>query len=506
MRRLGLDVQTQPGPIAPEARRTLSRWRTPAGPEAEAVNLVGTLPGRDRAAPAVLLMAHHDSVAGSPGVADDAAGVAAILETVRALRAGPPPARDVVVLFTDAEELDSSGAERFFASPLARRVGVVVNLEARGGGGRALMFETGAGDGPMMRLFGRSVAAPTANSAAVMVYRLLPNATDFTAARRRGLAGFNFAFLGRPALYHSPAATADAVDLGSVQHLGDQVLDLTRALASAQELPPRGADAVYGDVLGFRMLIYPAAAGWAVLAAAVALFAFAARRAAKARAVAWRGVAAGAGQAAGFALVCAALLEVANRLSGSGRAAEYYDRLAAIPRLEVQALLVALACFCLLAAARSRRNDPWGLWLGFAAWAGLAAVAQQAFAPAAGPALAWPLTAAGLAAAVAALVDPRLEAGAARLVLVLGAVVGGAHVLALAHPAFLAVGADLAPAMAGFAALFALGFAPLLDGLAGRRLPIVAAAVLLAGAFAVALWVRLDPPAPTAPAYVQVSR
>jgi acetylornithine deacetylase/succinyl-diaminopimelate desuccinylase-like protein len=46
--------------------------------------LAGTRPG-----PALLLAAHYDSVPSGPGAGDDASGVAAILETLRALRASP---------------------------------------------------------------------------------------------------------------------------------------------------------------------------------------------------------------------------------------------------------------------------------------------------------------------------------------------------------------------------------------------------------------------------------
>ena len=42
-------------------------------------NIIGVLPGRDRAAPAVAVMAHYDSVPGSPGAADDAVGEIAVL-------------------------------------------------------------------------------------------------------------------------------------------------------------------------------------------------------------------------------------------------------------------------------------------------------------------------------------------------------------------------------------------------------------------------------------------
>jgi acetylornithine deacetylase/succinyl-diaminopimelate desuccinylase-like protein len=85
--------------------------------------LVGVLPGQDRRAPAVALVAHYDSVAASPGAADDAAGVAAILETVRALKAQGPLRRDIVVVLTDGEEDALLGARAFFGEhPLARRL------------------------------------------------------------------------------------------------------------------------------------------------------------------------------------------------------------------------------------------------------------------------------------------------------------------------------------------------------------------------------------------------
>jgi acetylornithine deacetylase/succinyl-diaminopimelate desuccinylase-like protein len=68
-------------------------------------NVLAVLPGRDRDAPAVLIMSHYDSVPGSPGAADDASGVAASLEIARALKAAGTPARDVIFLFTDGEEI-----------------------------------------------------------------------------------------------------------------------------------------------------------------------------------------------------------------------------------------------------------------------------------------------------------------------------------------------------------------------------------------------------------------
>ena len=56
------------------------------------------------------------------------------------------------------------------------------------------------------------------------------------------MPGFNFAFIGRPGLYHSPLATPDALDQGALQDMGRQLLDLTRGLLAAPALPGKAAD------------------------------------------------------------------------------------------------------------------------------------------------------------------------------------------------------------------------------------------------------------------------
>ena len=72
-------------------------------------NVVARIPGTASTG-AVLLAAHYDTVPTGPGAGDCGSCVATVLETVRALRAGPPLANDVIVLFADAEEHDMLGA------------------------------------------------------------------------------------------------------------------------------------------------------------------------------------------------------------------------------------------------------------------------------------------------------------------------------------------------------------------------------------------------------------
>src|SRR5207245_1604029 len=99
---------------------------------ARVTNVIARLDGQ-RAGKGVLLSVHYDSVPAGPGASDDGAGVSAALEIARALKAGPPPERPVLLLLNEGEEDDLLGAEAFVAGdPAAKEVGAVVKLEARG--------------------------------------------------------------------------------------------------------------------------------------------------------------------------------------------------------------------------------------------------------------------------------------------------------------------------------------------------------------------------------------
>lgn len=482
---MGLAPREQAAPLTATGARRLARWG--GDRQARVVNLVARAQGADPTAPAVAVMAHIDTVPGSPGAADDSAGVAAALEIVRALKAGPALRRDVFLVLTDGEELSSDGALAFFGGdPAAARIGAVVNLEARGGGGRAVMFETGAGNGAMMRLYAAGAPHPSANSLAVLVYRLMPNASDFSVAARRGLGGFNLAFLGRPEQYHTPLATPARLDPGALQHLGEQALGVVRALAVGDRLPERAPDAVFADLLGVRLIVYPVWGGWIVLGLAAGLIGFALWRVRPG----WREVARGGAWGLALGLLGAALLNLSNRLSGAGPRSDYYLRLAAIPRLELSA--AALSAGLMLALA-IRPASLWGRWsglllLGFAMAAGV-----QLWAPAAGPVVAWPLLAAAVSAALAARFDPGLEHAPARLATAVIAAVALAQGLGLAHLAFLGVGPDLPEAMAGFALIAAMLLWPLAAPVAQSHAFAVAAMTLAVVGVGLALWVRLSP-------------
>ncbi|HWM61781.1 MAG TPA: M20/M25/M40 family metallo-hydrolase, partial [Rhizomicrobium sp.] len=103
--------------------------------------VAGVSPGSGKA---ILLMAHTDSVAAGPGAADDASGVAILLETIRALRAGRISGEHpIIALFTDGEEAGMLGAAAYLRDPLARaKIGAVINVEAGGNQGPSYLFQT----------------------------------------------------------------------------------------------------------------------------------------------------------------------------------------------------------------------------------------------------------------------------------------------------------------------------------------------------------------------------
>lgn len=225
-------------------------------------NVVARLPGTRPNGKAVLLMAHYDAVPAAPGAADDASGVATLLEALRALRSGPQLRNDVIALFTDGEEAGLLGAAAFVREhPWAKDVAVILNFEARGTHGPSLMFETGPGNLDVVRVL-RRVPGVHATSLSTAVYRRLPNDTDLSELAVLGLPALNFAFIDGVGRYHTAQDDVAHLDANSVQHHGDQAMALTRAFGNSELPRPRTSDAVFFDVPLLGLVVYPES--WAI--------------------------------------------------------------------------------------------------------------------------------------------------------------------------------------------------------------------------------------------------
>jgi len=245
---------------------------------------------------AVLLNAHYDSVPMGPGAGDDGVGVATLLEVAWILK-DRPLKRPVILLFNEGEELGLVGARAFLADPLSRNVDSLVNLEARGVRGPANMFETNHPDAAAVALYGQTVAHPVANSLGTDVYRLLPNYTDVNSFSERNWLTLNIAPIGNETRYHSAGDELAALDHRTLQHMGDQTLALTQALASGA--PPKAdGERVFMDVAGRMLISLPMALGAVLLVGLLGGFAWLSWR--RGRLIAGLGVAVGtiAGSAA----------------------------------------------------------------------------------------------------------------------------------------------------------------------------------------------------------------
>lgn len=221
-------------------------------------NILARLPGSDPTRQAVLVMVHYDGVEAGPAAADDGAGCAALLETLRALRASKRPlAHDIVALFTDGEEAGLLGAAAFVREhPWVKDIGVVLNFEARGTSGRSYMFETGSGNLDVVRAL-RSAGDVTAGSVFATIYRALPNDTDLSEIALLDLPALNFAFADGVERYHTSNDDVAHLNPGSLQHHGAQMLALARTFGTEPLPRARTGDGVFFDLPIIGLVVYP---------------------------------------------------------------------------------------------------------------------------------------------------------------------------------------------------------------------------------------------------------
>jgi hypothetical protein len=245
--------------LSPEIQKTTSvnQARRIPFPAGTVENITARLKGTDHSQP-ILLVAHYDSVPTGPGASDNSASVAALFETMRALKTGSPLKNDVIFLFTDGEEPGLLGAQAFVDEhPWAKEGGLVLNFEARGSSGASVMFETSSGNGWLIREFAKAAPYPVTSSLLYEIYRILPNDTDFTVYRKAGFAGLNFAFINGLTNYHTRLDTIENVSERSLQHQGSYALALTRHFGNLNLGNMKQGDAVYFNTIGSSFVYYP---------------------------------------------------------------------------------------------------------------------------------------------------------------------------------------------------------------------------------------------------------
>ena len=265
---LGLETQVQEGFVINQ------KWKSLDKPK----NIIAQIKGSENGK-SLLLLSHYDSaLTPSFGASDAGSGVVTILETLRAYKAsGKKPKNDIIVLFTDAEEVGLDGARLFVNNhPWAKNVGIALNFEARGSGGPSNMIvETNGGNKNLIKAFMEAdVKFPVASSLMYSIYKMLPNDTDSTVLREGAdIDGFFFAFIDDHYDYHTANDTYDNLDVNTLQHQGEYLLPLVHYFGDSDLNQLKSLDDhVYINLPFFKMVSYPFTWVFPMLLVAIIIF------------------------------------------------------------------------------------------------------------------------------------------------------------------------------------------------------------------------------------------
>ena len=212
----------------------------------------------------LLLVAHYDSRYAQPmpkdtvwayGAADDGYGVGVILETMsHLLDVRKDWKQGVKVLFTDAEEVGMMGMTAMWEGnrEVFDNVGLVINIEARGCFGPALMFEACPGNEKVLGLYADAARYPYTYSLTTVVYQFMPNFTDFTIIKD-ALPGLNFSTIADVNHYHTDLDNFSNVSPKSIQHYGVQILPVAREYLTSDAYMDKDALRSDKDVINFSI-------------------------------------------------------------------------------------------------------------------------------------------------------------------------------------------------------------------------------------------------------------
>ena len=244
--------------------------RAEIGRTARVANIIAVLPGERQEA--IGLLSHYDSGFDNPGAADDAFGVAVSLEAARSLASRQGRRWTLLVLITDAEEAGLMGAAGLTTDrEVVDRLKAYVNVEAVGASDPVALFETGPGNGWLVKPWAKHAPHPRGGSYALEVYRRLPNDTDFSILKRLEIPGLNFASAGNSYVYHTARDIPDRLAPRVVQKTGENVVAIVGALDSMDVTQRTAGDATYFDIGGRAAVSYGPGTAWTIAGAALLL-------------------------------------------------------------------------------------------------------------------------------------------------------------------------------------------------------------------------------------------
>jgi hypothetical protein len=269
LNKLGLETSIQVG-------YTLSDW----GNLVQSKNILARIKGSN-SSKALLLLSHYDSAphSYSPGASDAGSGVATILESVRAFLYNKTPHKnDIIILFSDAEELGLNGAALFVTQhQWAKEVGLVLNFEARGSSGPSYMLmETNKGNAGLVKEFASAKATfPVSNSLMYSIYKMLPNDTDLTVFREQGnIQGYNFAFIDDHFNYHTAQDDIHHLNKNTLAHQGSYLMPLLNYFSNTDLNTTKASEDYVYFTIPYTFISYPFSWVLPMVILALALFIF----------------------------------------------------------------------------------------------------------------------------------------------------------------------------------------------------------------------------------------
>ena len=232
----------------------------------DAVDLVAEFPPLNPTENDTYLMfvAHYDSryaqimpkdTVWSYGAADDGYGIGVTLETVsQLLKQRNDWHQGVKVLFTDAEEVGMMGMKAIWEHDreVFDNVGFMINIEARGPWGPALLFEACPGNEKVIDLYASAAKYPFTYSLTTVVYQFMPNFTDFTIVKD-SIPGLNFSTIADVNHYHTDLDNFSNVSPKSIQHYGAQILPIAQKYLTAPEYADKNAMRADADATNFTI-------------------------------------------------------------------------------------------------------------------------------------------------------------------------------------------------------------------------------------------------------------
>lgn len=219
----------------------------------------------------ILLVAHYDSrfrqivrkdTVYSYGAADDGYGLGVIMESVNvALKYKEQWRQGIKVLFTDSEEHELDGMVNMdkYNPEVLDNVNFVINVEARGVKGPALLFETSDNNSKVIELY-KLAKQPHTFSLTSVVYKFMPNDTDFSIVKR-DYPGMNFSVIDNLRYYHTDLDNYSNISLESIQHYGMAIEPivheyLTNGLYGNKDALVADSDSVFFTLPLFGMFLF----------------------------------------------------------------------------------------------------------------------------------------------------------------------------------------------------------------------------------------------------------